>query len=518
MKLSDIKELDPYRDTKDGFTLFHNEIFNLPRDTFSDKNANTFARNSIYLSSVIHLLDPSKPVTNKELLLKMREANLEGKYNDSSFRDKNFENTYLNFCPNNIDNFYDKIGRNFRHIMEFNELFSLILKKSKHSFVINESKVKSYNKLSDNNLLEQVRSELLGLDFMNNDLIKGLRTGHAPSNKTGFYPIVHAILSYINSMNRSVSDFEIAILFGRFGGLYEESSILSRALKIGHKFYSSNREEQKNEFFRAMNWNFNYKSSQQPWFKFGQLINLLTETGLIEKDVSNDHAYRVTRYAIDLLKDDNMYFITDLSSFTERLANEAVSDSVINTYLSSHRIEIENLNKNIPDFKYQISLRSLKKERNAIKRSRNRVTALVSKILNSNKAAVSWYPSEANHFGKTIYNKELFQDENGIGYTEGHHLLELNPEKGPDILENLIQVDPNTHMFFHHASKRLVREMYALLRRDGIIDVNRFYDMTNKYHALSMQHIRILLDKQVIYADEAEKLKRLVTKNGYDGS
>ena len=95
-----------------------------------------------------------------------------------------------------------------------------------------------------------------------------------------------------------------------------------------------------------------------------------------------------------------------------------------------------------------------------------------------------------------------FKDYRGNYYVESHHIIEFNREDGPDIIDNLLVINPYYHQLIHHAGPEDLTKFYLMLREKNIVTVELFKKMIDDYNCLKYKHLKALLRKRLINKDE----------------
>ena len=486
-----------YRDyvgSSEGFTNFHNQVLNMPRDDF---DANYFKKLQTYASYLLllnNMPDGDLKHSYKDIM-NLIKTQISTNHIQPVFPDEEFENRY--FIYDNIDEHYTNEGRMFRHVMEHCLLWGMLKNTDTPSKkTIDFDRCESFVSLKPEYVSDFVEHISLDININDNDFILSLR-GIANIRPNANYHPTLGILKYMQGINRPVTDFEISVLLGRVDNLQVEDLIIERALNIGRSFQSTNRNGQRQEFFRAMQWVdehgqlFTYGQSQQPWFKFQTYLICLQNFGLIQKNnITNN--LTLTDEALKLLG--NLpASILDLNRLINKLDLESgsLSDKTMKDVLIKENIStLLDLIKQ-ETFITQVNTFSLThpivKEG---KKYRNQFIAELAKIREN-------YTCQA---GSTT-----FEGQNGRNYVEAHHIIEFS-KGGPDILENLIAIGPTPHTQLHRGSDRAIRDMYINLMSRGAINYALFEKMADKYHCLTESNIDFLVSKGLISSDQQREL------------
>ncbi|MEB7461494.1 hypothetical protein NGC05_02240 [Staphylococcus succinus] len=495
---------EEYKNTKEGFELFSNETINMPRDKFNDAGIKKIQLLSSYLLLINDYENNS--LSYKNIMELIRQKLKEGK--EPILRDYELESKYFNFDKTLLDEHYEVKGREFRHLMGLCKLFNLlnVNEVSKRLSEVNFEKCKEFALSKNNSFNPSIRNSILEININNNPYINSLKNVSKHITNKSDYPLALSIVKYIKEMNRPVTRFEISVLLGRVDKLDKENDILSRAIYFGNMFPKTS-EEQKYEFFNYMNWIndddtlFQYKSSGEPWFKFNTFLLLMENFNLI--NIENEFI-TLTSYSNKILNEEIPAYIADLEQLLTNFDEESTKDSeIINTIIQVRYKGLKKFLKNddsLIDIINKRSIRNTKFTSNN-KRKRNDLVMLFSKLLKNYNCDVV-YSVDQNGNPSFNFNKFLFANPQNIGYCEGHHILEFSRENGPDIVENIVLLDPNTHMLIHHGHPELKKQLYSILRNEKIVSFDTFLNMIDKYNCLTEEHVNILYNKGLIYFNE----------------
>lgn len=525
------KFFNGYSRSRENFNTFHNQVINMPRENFNKINLSLLKSMAYYLictheSIIVNGNLKNIKLTYKELLLNMSKSGYNLKKTKITVVDEEFEKVFLDGFSN-IDNHYKNVGRRFRHLMGLCLLFGLIESEGKSYVTINYNKCQQYVYTPIELELELMRNEVININISSNPFIQRLRGINL--NKSADYSLALGIITYIYNINRPVTDFEISVLLGRIDERQSFDEILKRALIIGNDFTSKrylSRESQVEYFFKEMNWVnsdgslYKYVTSQEPWFKFKTFIKLLTNFNLLDYDYIND-TYEITSYSKRILSSSIPSYLVDLETLLDKLEDKTYGDAKIKSLIiDSRKSDILNVIKESDKEKLITSIgkRSLgiideyddietSKVHN--KKRRNSLVMMLAKLLKNDTCDIV-YTFDENGNWAPQFNKKLFLNKNGRAYCEGHHLIEFNNEDGPDIIENIILVDPNTHKIIHEGNETVKREMYAALRQKKIITLELFKSMITRYNCLNSSHIENLYTKGIIASFEAQELLKLI--------
>lgn len=492
------KYFSKYCGTIGGFNEFHNQVINMPRDSFQNINIDKIRKLASYLLLVENNLG-NKAVDYKALMNKIKTSLATGQL--PAHRDEGLEERYFKY--DDINEHYELEGRMFRHLMGFCLFWGLVKKSSTQSRTIDYAKCKEFNLANDELLTPIVRNNIILLNINSNDFITSLK-GININRAVADYRPAYGILSYIKRIGRPVTKFELSILLGRVDELQTETDIINRAVEVG-KVLPHDKTGQQELFFKGMGWInanerlFKYSSSQDPDFKFNTFILFLESLGLINKN-QLDSTYTLTEYAENILSDDISYLIADLEALIKHIEEDAgsVNRELTNLIVSQRNPELLELAKKDKNFIQKMNKRSIAKptlDRNG-KRVRNRLIAELAKILADYKCQFS--------------DRHTFQMPDGKYYCEAHHIILFGDEEGPDITNNLIVLGPEAHKMIHHANARTIKEAYLSLRKNKAITLEQFEEMITEYNCITEAQIDILLRKNIITEREHERLRDLL--------
>ena len=493
-----------YKKNEQKFKEFHNQIINMPRANFGE--IKDFLNNLKNIAQ--YILNLTNEFLSKELNYKELYNALLSNYRNKIFpikRDYKFEINFLN-VDGNIDEIYAKKGRMFRHYMSYFDFFGFMKDgERKRNKIFNIDSLKELVLFNDeSNLINIYRNRLLNLNINNNNYIKNLKS--ISINDDATYCPARAILNYCNTLQRSVTDFEVSILLGRIDNkLQKEEDILQRAISLGN-ILPENKNEQITTFFQNMEWHndgisFQYKSSQNPDFKFKTFLLLMETFGLIRYDRTTSQI-SLTDESKQLLKEGISLNILDLNKLLSEIDNDIVDNNQLINLIIQERKQIitaeikadgqlvEKLNKR------NIRTPIIKNGR----RIRNKLIAAIAKI-------------KCNYLDE-LTKQPSFVDKNGNNYVEAHHIIEFKGENGPDVTDNLIILSPQNHSLIHHGAKFEVDNFYKECKKKNVINFEKISNICIRYQCLTNEHIKILHDKQIINDDEAKELKKLVHKYG----
>lgn len=493
-----------YKNSLDGFKSFHNQVINMPRSDFSTVGYERLQLLAEYLMFFDKNKGKQKYYNYKQIYSFLLDSFKKGVLSI----DQDFENNY--FAPYINKSLADAygdfgIGRMFRHEMGIASFFGLIESESKFKKRVNISTCEQFI-ITPLNLLDDLkRNIILSIRIKDNPYIKEIR-GIKENLNTDYKPS-YAILNYINEIGRSATNFELSILLGRVDELNNPEDILNRGIEIG-KNLPADRSSQINYFFNKMGWInadgsvFTYKPSQEPYFKFKVFLLYMTDFGLLNE--AND-MYTLTEYSKNLINQDIEPYLIDLDNLLENIEDFEHSNKIIDAVLNSSTLTLEHLLATEEDLIFRLGRRSID-EKIAAKLygksssvKRNRLIMFFAKHLEKHTCLIT--TRFTNEGPKMDYNIATFETNNGKYYSEGHHILELSEDDGPDVIENIILVDPNTHKLIHHGTPSVVKSFYKTLRKEKVLTIDRFDNMIQRYNCLDRTHVDKLYDRGVIDSD-----------------
>lgn len=507
-----------YMNSKSQFKKFHNEVINMPRDRHTGLNLKKLQSLASYL-----LLIPEQDINNneginyKEILREMNNKYIIGSRPKEEFRDKYFEETYLGFNPSQLEEVYSEKGRMFRHNMAFTQFFGMLKSISRQKKMIQYEKCYEYITAYTEIEKELIRNDILSVNIKTNSYIhelKGINLKYGAD-----YSPAEGIIKYIYQIKRPVTEFEIAILLGRIDDRQSLEEILERAIDIGQVLGNRSQRDQIELFFKELGWLdeegtlFNYKASQEPHFKFRAFIEFACDFELLIYNKTTQK-YTLSVYSEKIIKEELPPELIDLENLLSKIENTNIGDAEIKNLIVRDRSKmIMNYirNHSEDEFLFKLGRRSIKQSEKIKERKRNPLIMELSKLLNNHTCHVVTYIDE-NDSIRHDFDKNLFKNSKGISYCEGHHIIEFNRENGPDIVENILLVDPNTHMLIHHANEGYRNDLYAQIKAKGLITVELFEKMITRYNCLTYSHVYILRQKGLLHKHEEEKLYNLIEK------
>jgi len=481
---------DKYKKSRENFDEFNTLVLNIPRPSFSNVNIN-------YLKSLARLLymipnDDKEGYKLVDLYCKIHELYI----SDIEIPDYLKELFKYDLTVSGARKYYSDTsnGRFFRQYAEVMEMWGL-LKDFNNNVLINYDVCEEFLDL-DSDEYESLRTKMLAMDIMDNSCfirLSNIKSKIANSTIFTYKPAV-AILRYMDMINRPVSKFEIANLLAIITpDCRNESEILDNAIKIG-KMLPSNINEHKNSFFDLMDWKdengnyYNYAASQAPEFKFNTFVVFMKEYKFIIQNA--DESFELTQESVNILHDVVPPEIVELEKYIEIAEKEYSDKSLAEVILKGIKPSLLVTLASSDEFIKTMNKRSLSRPHydGKGKKIRNRLITELSKIRANYTCQVS--------------KKPTFTDVNGHNYVESHHIIEINGEDGPDIIDNLLVVSPLYHELMHHACKEDLSEFYMQLRMNNVVTINTFKGMIDNYNCLEEKHIKALLNKHLITKNE----------------
>ena len=500
---------DNYKNTKAGFDTFNKLVINMPRHEFRIMNIKFVKSLAMILANIKY--DDSERLTIIELYYLVHIFLI----NNPGAKEHIFPFVYQIFdldlnTKESILNYYntnDGDARNFRHLVEIMRLWGLIDEDPEVSNKINYDVCNEFFALKDDEI-EVLRTKMIGMDIVDNSFfIKLKNISSKIRNNTIFsYKPATAIIKYINEIGRPVSKFELANLLAIVTpDCNDPYKLYENALEIGKQMPSDISKHQE-WFFDYMNWKdennnyFVYRNSQAPHFKFNTFTLFLKDLGFVNE--LEDESIVLTEYSINLLKEDIPMEIVELEKYLE-IAETSYTDkeladlilhntkpSVFKTILQSDEI-IKCFNRRV--------LAHPRYDRNG-KKMRNKLLAELSKARLDYNCQIGGIPP--------------FKDYRGNNYVESHHIIEFNREDGPDIIDNLLVINPYYHELIHHAGEEDLTKFFSMLREKEIVTIDMFKKMIDDYGCLEKKHFISLLKKKLINREEFDDLVNYLNDSG----
>lgn len=492
-----------YKDTIGNFETFHNQVINMPRPTFSEIPQIVKLLKS--LAEYILLID--EDILKESLQAKDVYKHIYNNYKCGILPKKNrnsfFENTYLNHSEN-FDTIYAIYGRRFRHYTEWLTFFDIFKDVGKKRNRFDIDALYELVLTHEDCLFDVFRNKLLDLNIRTNSYICRMK-GISISDCANYRP-ARAIIQYLGSIGRNATEFEIAVLFGRVDDVQDEKDILVRALNI-EKILPATMGQQIDCFFGSMGWKnqknerFQYRQSQQPYFKFKTFLILMDTFDLISYA---NGVISLTDYSSSLVKDDISIEMLDLEKLLMRIDDDNEDSNKLQDIILRKRTS--TITEAIQSDGLLVEKLNLRNIRNPIvknnKRIRSRLIMELAKI-------------KANYMDE-VTGIPTFEGKNGKNYVEAHHIIEFNGDNGPDITDNLICLGPQNHMCIHRGSERAVADFYNTCKTRGAITFERFKNICVKYRCLTKEHVKLLFAKGLISSIDADELFALIDANGVD--
>lgn len=502
--------------SRQQFESFHNEVFNLPRDSFSNFDVIKVKSLAEYLFS-IRLSFPPDGLKLSDIYLKLHFFLLN---NDIPNPNSDFEelfNLNLNTIEQVQEYYQNGVGRKFRHWMELASFLDLLVN-------IELGNDRSKRVLS--NFTEEIflipiilitpliRDKVLSLNTNSNSCLSNLDSYSNYQNLD--YRPAYSILRYMHVLNRPCTRFELSIFFGRPNYLLTtEIAIINEAVSFGSTF-PLNQNEQIDLYFRNRNWIdangniYSYANSQQPYFKFNSLFILMVSIGLVNYSDENGNFsvdptnyLKLTNYSSGLFSNGAFPEAVELENLIAAIEN-ASEDNLITEKITKNRsVLIGSLISKDSSFIENINQKAAAKsglEATTIQTTKWKRDELIREVSKQ----------KANFICQGCCTP-TFLDNQDNNFVESHHILEYNTkEKGPDVLQNLLVLCPNCHSKIHFARIDIVENFYRNMRARNIITINQFAEIHTSLNLLKQLHIDVLLQKSIINENEAAVLTALI--------
>jgi len=483
-----------YSTSRPNFEKFHNQVINMPRDSFSTAKLSKLQTLAAYL-----LLIEGKARDSGEnyktimflIIDEFKKSHYPEKYRDTALEGRYFP------INSNFEVHYKNQGRMFRHLMGLCAFFGFIQSSTRRSKIVNFDTCKEIVLSKDNVLKPLLRNIMLDININSNDYINSLEGIRI--NSTANYRPAYSILRFIKEINRPATMFEISILLGRIDDeIQTEEDILRRAIKVA-KILPRNRDDQIKMFFGSLNWKFRYSSSQEPYFKFKTFLLFMQNFGLIQLNESNSLVTN-TQDAVDLISAEVPIELADLEKLLSQIGDDEDENALAEIILRKRTPLITQAIKNDSNLVEKMNQRGLRKIEfdSKGKKKRNRIIAELAKIL-------------ANYTCE-VTGQKTFKMPNGLYYVEAHHIIEFSTEDGPDITDNILVLGPEKHSLIHYACKEEIEAIYNLLKTNNKINYERFRKMHVIYGCLTVRHVQILFDKKLITSTDKANLLKLISE------
>lgn len=489
---------DKYKNDYEKFCYFNTLVLNMPRHQFGTMNIK-FAKDLAILLDEIKIDESCKlKIVDLYILIHFFIKRSNPKISNFIY---DLFNLHLDKAQD-IRNFYNtKSGkaRDFRHLVMIMRLWGMLENDELTINKINHEVCQEFLAL-DINEQEGLRAKIIGMDIMDNPMFVTLDVikDRIKDNTIFSYKPATFILRYMKELDRPVSQFEISNLLGIIvPECYNANALFDNALQIGKKM-PSNIEEHQKWFFNYMNWihedgsQFRYVSSQAPHFKFKSFLLFMENLNLIQK-LANE-SFILTDDSLKILKEDIPMEVAELEKYIN-IAEQSYSDKdladliIYNIKPSLLKYAAQN-----DEFIKAMNLRAINMPKfdKKGKKIRNRLIAELAKVKANYTCQISQRPT--------------FKDAKGNNYVESHHLIEINGEDGPDIIDNLLVISPFYHSMLHHACSEEITELYNHIRKNNIITIDTFKNMIDNYHCIEKKHIQFLFQKKLISKIEYEEL------------
>jgi len=488
-----------YANSKSKFEKFHNQVINMPRDTFSTANLKKLQSLASYLLLIENEID-NTGMNYKEIMTQIIKELRKGNY-PKAHRNNDFEKRYFRL-DRNINRLYDDEGRMFRHLMGLCAFFGIIGSLSRQKKIINFDSCRELVLSNDTLLMPIFRNNLLNSNINSNDYINNLM-GISLNTDADYRP-AYSIIRFVKEIGRPATMFELSILLGRIDSkVQKEKDILLRAIKIA-KNLPKNQDAQIKKFFGSLSWKkdqnvlFQYTPSQEPYFKFKTFLLYMEHFDLIEIN-SILNTVTLTKYSEELVSEKVPIELVDLDSLLSKIDDDVESDrvladiilrkrsSIITSAIKSDSKLVGKMNKR--------SLRKIEYDKKG-KRKRNKIIAELAKIMAD-------YTCE-------VTEQKTFKMSNGTYYVESHHIIEFSKEDGPDITGNILVLGPEKHKLVHHACIEEIDDVYNHLKTNGKINYKRFEKMHAEYKCLTRRHVEVLYNKKLISSIDRDNLLKLI--------
>lgn len=483
-----------YAVTRDNFDTFHNQVINMPRDSFTNVDLGKLQTLAAYLLLVEDVV-PADGISYQDLI-SLIASKIRQDVFPSYHRDLEMEQLYFIYAD--LQDHYKRNGRMFRHLMATCSFFGMLTSYSRTNKIINFDKCREYALSSNEVLIPIARNNIINVNVNSNDFIRRLHGISIGANAN--YRPTYGILKYIKEIGRPVTKFELAILLGRIDQVQTEREVIARALTIGRRLPIDSQQAQIEYVFRKMGWIdtsgnlFSYAQSQQPEFKFNTYFLYLEAFGLVlQRPV--DKKIVLTNYAAQLLNDSIPFNIADLEALIN-LLSEDVSDITLRNIL------ITQYDKEL--------MAHLVEDTNFIKKMNRRSLAhpvIIDGVRKRNKFIAELAKIKTNYTCQA--GSTTFRQSNGRNYVEAHHIIEF-AKGGPDIIDNLLVLGPTPHALLHKGAVAEIQNLYNHLKLNGAISLNLFQGMITEYNCLSKEHLELLADRKLISLQQKAELAAMV--------
>ena len=487
------------------FNNFHNQVLNLPRDSFSNFTLMKVKSIAEYLYLIKDEFPP-EGLKVKDIYIKIHYK-LQNESVDNPHDD--FEKLFDLSLKSKIDieNHYKDPGRGFRHWPQLASLLEILFNVTQGNRWSKRILDPFIEELvsADNQLIKSlVRNKILSVNVRTNPCCGNLDS-YDFYRDLDFRP-AYAILKYLFEIKRPATKFELSIFFGRPDyNIGNEEEIISEAIKNGRKFPIS-QDEQIDYYFKLKKWIydngniFEYRTSQQPYFKFNSMFIIMESVGLIKV---GDSFVNLTDYSLNLFGSEVKPEVIEIESLLDEIEIAGSNTELTETVIRNRSNLISDLIENDEKFLDKINKRASSKSGKSTVVSQT--TKLIrDELIREASKIIANYTCRA-------CGKETFLDKNDNNFVESHHIIGYNDtEDGPDVLQNLIVLCPNCHAKLHFAKVDIIKNFYEYLRKNNVITLDQFIFIASELNILKEKHIRVLLEKKIIQQNEADRLYEII--------
>jgi len=224
------------------FRRFHNEVINMPRDSFIGFNIKKIKSLAEYLHLIKENFVPDG-LTQADIYRLIHKALRTKSVITKNNEFESFFDLTL-FTISDINARYNtSIGRHYRHWMELAMLLGLLYKNG--SKLVLSDFAEELILADDDLTMNLLREQVLDLNTIDNTYIKQLASSSYYHN-LNFRPAI-AIIKYLSLINRPATKFELSILFGRPDNrLRNEDRIVSHAFRVSRRLGINQNEQMRN--------------------------------------------------------------------------------------------------------------------------------------------------------------------------------------------------------------------------------------------------------------------------------
>jgi len=487
------------------FEEFHYEVFNLPRDSFTNFNINKIKSLGEYLFSIKRSFPCIGGLKLTDIYV---EIHLYLKSADISHPNNDFESLFdLSLSEiDSIRQYYKITGRKFRHWMELASLLGLLLNAKKGTGRTLSEFTEEIYLMPSASLKTLLRNKILSINTLDNPGLNNLKSSFL-YKKLNFRPAM-AIIKYLNKVARGCTKFELSIFFGRPDYLLNsEDEIVKSALNMGKNF-PLDQESQIQHYFDLRGWVdkggniYEYSSSQQPYFKFNAFFILMEAVGLIKIDPEN--MVIITDFSKSLFSTSYAPELIELEALIDEVEKVDTDDKIANKVTSNRSKLIGQLLQSDKNFLEKANLKASSKS--GLIQSYYPVARRLKR-----DALISEISKEQAAYTCQGCGVPTFKNKNNNNYVESHHIIEYNKkEEGPDVLQNLLVLCSNCHSKVHFARLDVVDDFYQELRSNNAITLDQFKEIHIKFNMLKVKHVNILHNKNIISNRETKELLDLI--------